>query len=49
MQIIEVHDLVKIYSNNVKALDGVSLDVNYGEIFAVLGPNDAGKTTLMRI
>ncbi|ADN50999.1 daunorubicin resistance protein DrrA family ABC transporter ATP-binding protein [Vulcanisaeta distributa] len=49
MQAIKVRDLVKIYSNGVRALDGVSLGVDEGEVFAMLGPNGAGKTTLMRI
>ena len=33
----------------VKALDKVSLDVNRGEIYGLLGPDGAGKTTLFRI
>ncbi len=33
----------------VKAVDGVSFDVREGEIFALLGPNAAGKTTTLRI
>lgn len=32
-----------------EALAGVSLDVGQGEIFGLLGPNDAGKTTKIRI
>ena len=33
----------------VKALDGISLEINPGEVFGFLGANGAGKTTAMRI
>lgn len=34
---------------SVKALDGVSIDVQDGEIYGLIGPDGAGKTTLFRI
>lgn len=46
--VIEVKGLVKHYGE-VKALDGVSLNIERGEIFGLLGPNGAGKTTLIEI
>ena len=45
---ILVSDLVKQYGA-FTAVDGVSLDVQPGEIHGFLGPNGAGKTTTIRI
>jgi ABC-2 type transport system ATP-binding protein len=45
---IEVRDLRKSFGLNV-AVDGISFDVQKGEILGFLGPNGAGKTTTMRI
>jgi len=41
---IEVEDLRKSYGA-LKAIDGLSFEVGYGEILGLLGPNGAGKTT----
>jgi ABC-2 type transport system ATP-binding protein len=45
---IAIHDLVKRYGT-FTAVDGVSLDVQPGEIHGFLGPNGAGKTTTFRM
>ncbi|MGH2608402.1 MAG: ABC transporter ATP-binding protein, partial [Tepidiformaceae bacterium] len=45
---IETSDLVKDYGP-VRALDGLTLQVDEGEIFGFLGPNGAGKTTTIRL
>jgi ABC-2 type transport system ATP-binding protein len=45
---IEVKGLTKEF-NGVTALNGVSFQVNEGEVFAYLGPNGAGKTTTVNI
>ncbi|MBI4731113.1 MAG: ABC transporter ATP-binding protein [Chloroflexi bacterium] len=44
MSAIEVKNLHKAFGD-LKAVDGVSFDVQQGEIFSLLGPNGAGKTT----
>ncbi len=46
--IIEVKDLYKSYGE-VKAVKGVSFDVERGSLFAFLGPNGAGKSTTIDI
>lgn len=49
MYAIETENVVKQYRNGVQALSGLSLSVNAGEIFSLLGENGAGKSTLIRI
>ncbi|MCL4557236.1 MAG: ATP-binding cassette domain-containing protein [Deltaproteobacteria bacterium] len=48
MNAIEVRDLFKSY-NSLTAVDGISFEVGYGELFGFLGPNGAGKTTTINI
>ncbi|GLZ31334.1 daunorubicin resistance protein DrrA family ABC transporter ATP-binding protein [Lentzea sp. NBRC 105346] len=45
---ITAEGLVKSY-RDVKALDGLDLDVPQGTVFGLLGPNGAGKTTAVRV
>lgn len=50
MAIVRVRDLKMSYNRGkVKALKGVSFDVQEGEIFGLIGPDGAGKTSLFRI
>ncbi len=47
---VEAHDLVKVFAQGgVRALDGVSLEIETGTVLGLLGPNGAGKTTAVRI
>lgn len=48
MAAIEIHNLTKSYGK-VQALKGISLSVEEGELFGLIGPDGAGKTTLFRL
>ena len=48
MSSVSVSQLSKSY-NSIKALDDVSFDVPKGELFGIIGPDGAGKTTLFRL
>lgn len=48
MTILSVHNLNRSYGK-VHALNDLSFDVDEGEIFGIIGPDGAGKTTLFRI
>jgi ABC-2 type transport system ATP-binding protein len=46
--IVKVENLKKVYDDYV-AVDGISFDVEEGEIFGILGPNGAGKTSTLEM
>ena len=48
MSFIQIKNLEKSYFNH-KALKGINLDINQGEIVGLFGPNGSGKTTLIKI
>ena len=45
---IEVRNVSKRF-NAFQALDAINLDIQSGELVALLGPSGCGKTTLLRI
>lgn len=53
MQIIEAKGLIKVFplknGKAIKALDGIDISVPEGQLTALVGPDGAGKTTLMRL
>ena len=46
---ISVHELRKYYNKDIRAINGISLNVKYGKVFGFLGPNGAGKTTTIKV
>ena len=47
--LIRVNDLKKHFNDGeIKALDGVTLDINKGDVVVIIGPSGSGKSTLLR-
>ena len=48
--IIEIRNLKKSYDNdNIKALNGMNLEVKKGEFISIMGPSGSGKSTLLNM
>jgi putative ABC transport system ATP-binding protein len=51
--LIKIRNLTKTYKMDgnleIKALQGITLNIDYGEFVAIMGPSGSGKTTLMNI
>ncbi|MGE0601638.1 MAG: ATP-binding cassette domain-containing protein [Dehalococcoidia bacterium] len=49
MQAIKARDLVKHFSETIRAVDGIDLNIPEGQVFGFLGQNGSGKTTTVRM
>jgi putative ABC transport system ATP-binding protein len=52
MALVELRDITKIYrlgGEEIRALDGVSMEIQAGEFMSIIGPSGSGKSTLMHI
>ncbi len=47
--LIQVRDLKKYYNgDSIRALDGINIDVNKGDVMVIIGPSGSGKSTFLR-
>jgi len=46
---VKIKNLVKVFEDGTRAVDGANLEIQKGETFALFGPNGAGKTTMVHL
>lgn len=49
MASIKLHNITKIYDNNIKAVDTMNLDISDNEFVVLVGPSGCGKSTVLRM
>lgn len=46
--LLQLKEISKVYTNGIKALNKINIDVKKGEFISVIGPSGSGKSTLLR-